>query len=45
LARRRIPYSLVDLFILVHEAVVPITPGKASLDAELSSTAAAGGLK
>ncbi len=28
----RIPYSLVDPFILVHEAVVPITPERASLD-------------
>jgi redox-sensitive bicupin YhaK (pirin superfamily) len=30
----RIPYSLVDPFILVHEAVVPITPEMASLDTE-----------
>jgi redox-sensitive bicupin YhaK (pirin superfamily) len=28
----QIPYSLVDPFILVHEAVVPITPERASLD-------------
>src|SRR6266508_3932828 len=28
----RIPYSLVDPFILVHEGVVPITPEWASLD-------------
>jgi redox-sensitive bicupin YhaK (pirin superfamily) len=28
----RIPYSLVDPFILVHEGVVPITPERASLD-------------
>jgi len=32
LVERRIPYSLVDLFTLLHEAVVPISPGKASLD-------------
>jgi len=42
----RIPYSLVDLFILVHEAVVPITPGRASLDMEPSRRPpAAGALK
>ena len=34
LPHRRIPYSLVDPFILVHEAVVPITPEMASLDTE-----------
>ena len=28
----RIPYPLVDPFILVHEAVVPITPERAGLD-------------
>jgi redox-sensitive bicupin YhaK (pirin superfamily) len=28
----RIPYALVDPFILVHEAVVPITPERAHLD-------------
>ena len=28
----KIPYSLVDPFILVHEAVVPITPERASLN-------------
>src|SRR2546422_10167039 len=28
----QIPYPLVDPFILVHEAVVPITPERASLD-------------
>ena len=28
----RIPYSLVDPFILVHEGIVPITPERASLD-------------
>jgi hypothetical protein len=28
----RIPYRLVDPFILVHEGVVPITPERASLD-------------
>jgi redox-sensitive bicupin YhaK (pirin superfamily) len=28
----RIPYSLVDPYILVHEAVVPITPEQARLD-------------
>ena len=28
----RIPYELVDPFILVHEAVVPITPERASLN-------------
>jgi redox-sensitive bicupin YhaK (pirin superfamily) len=28
----QIPYSLVDPFILVHEAVVPITPERAGLD-------------
>jgi redox-sensitive bicupin YhaK (pirin superfamily) len=28
----KIPYSLVDPFILVHEGVVPITPERASLD-------------
>ena len=28
----RIPYSIVDPFVLVHEAVVPITPERASLD-------------
>jgi redox-sensitive bicupin YhaK (pirin superfamily) len=28
----RIPYSQLDPFILVHEAVVPITPERASLD-------------
>ena len=27
-----IPYALVDRFILIHEAVVPITPEQASLD-------------
>lgn len=32
LPSRRIPYALVDPFILVHEAVVPITPERASLD-------------
>src|SRR5437867_7093796 len=30
----RIPYALVDPFILVHEAVVPITRERASLDTE-----------
>jgi len=28
----RIPYPMVDPYILVHEAVVPITPERASLD-------------
>jgi redox-sensitive bicupin YhaK (pirin superfamily) len=28
----RIPYRMVDPYILVHEAVVPITPERASLD-------------
>jgi hypothetical protein len=28
----RIPYSLVDPFILVHEGVVPITPERAGMD-------------
>jgi redox-sensitive bicupin YhaK (pirin superfamily) len=28
----RIPYSMVDPYILVHEAVVPIIPERASLD-------------
>jgi len=28
----RIPYSLVDPFVLVHEGVVPISPERASLD-------------
>jgi len=28
----RIPYSLVDPYILVHEAVVPVTPERAGLD-------------
>jgi hypothetical protein len=28
----RIPYRTVDPYILVHEAVVPITPERASLD-------------
>jgi quercetin 2,3-dioxygenase len=28
----RIPYAMVDPYILVHEAVVPITPERASLD-------------
>ena len=28
----RIPYELVDPFILVHEGVVPITPERAGLD-------------
>ena len=32
LPSRRIPYALVDPFILVHEGVVPITPEWASLD-------------
>lgn len=32
LPSRRIPYALVDPFILVHEAVVPITPERAGLD-------------
>ena len=32
----RIPYSLVDPFILVHEGVVPITPERASLDTKHS---------
>jgi quercetin 2,3-dioxygenase len=32
LPQARIPYGLVDPFILVHEAVVPITPEWASLD-------------
>jgi len=36
LAHRRIPYSLVDRFILGHEGVVPVTPGKASRDSERS---------
>jgi redox-sensitive bicupin YhaK (pirin superfamily) len=30
----RIPYALVDPFILVHEAAIPITPEMASLDTE-----------
>src|SRR2546425_11476012 len=30
----QIPYSLVDPFIMVHEAVVPITPERAGLDTE-----------
>src|SRR5882672_739945 len=34
LPHARIPYELVDPFILVHEAVVPITPERASLDTE-----------
>lgn len=34
LPHARIPYALVDPFILVHEAVVPITPERASLDTE-----------
>jgi hypothetical protein len=34
LPHRRIPYSIVDPFILVHEAVVPITPEMASQDTE-----------
>jgi redox-sensitive bicupin YhaK (pirin superfamily) len=34
LPHARIPYALVDPFILVHEAVVPITPAMASLDTE-----------
>ena len=24
----RIPYSMVDPYILIHEAVIPITPGR-----------------
>lgn len=32
LPQARIPYALVDPFILVHEGVVPITPERASLD-------------
>ncbi len=45
-AHRRIPYTLVDPFILVYEAVVPITPGKASRDTEHSRRPpAAGALK
>jgi redox-sensitive bicupin YhaK (pirin superfamily) len=32
LPSRHIPYALVDPFILVHEAVVPITPERAQLD-------------
>ena len=32
LPSRRIPYQLVDPYILVHEGVVPITPEWASLD-------------
>ncbi len=32
LPSRGIPYPLVDPYILVHEAVVPITPERASLD-------------
>ena len=32
LPSRTIPYAQVDPFILVHEAVVPITPDRASLD-------------
>lgn len=32
LPSRQIPYSMVDPFILVHEAVVPITPERASMD-------------
>src|SRR5918998_6132160 len=32
LPSRRIPYEVVDPFILVHEGVVPITPERASLD-------------
>jgi redox-sensitive bicupin YhaK (pirin superfamily) len=32
LPSRTIPYAQVDPFILVHEAVVPITPKRASLD-------------
>ena len=32
LPSRTIPYAQVDPFILVHEAVVPITPERASLD-------------
>jgi quercetin 2,3-dioxygenase len=31
---RRIPYALVDPYILVHEAIVPITPEWASRDTE-----------
>ncbi len=34
LPHRRIPYEAVDPFILVHEAVVPITPEWASRDTE-----------
>jgi quercetin 2,3-dioxygenase len=34
LPSRNIPYSSVDPFILVHEAVVPITPEWASMDTE-----------
>jgi redox-sensitive bicupin YhaK (pirin superfamily) len=34
LPHARIPYELVDPFILVHEATVPITPESASLDTE-----------
>ena len=32
LPSRTIPYAQVDPFILVHEAVVPITPERASMD-------------
>ena len=32
LPSRRIPYSMVDPFILVHEAVVPITEERASMN-------------
>ena len=32
----RVPYSLVAPFILVHEAVAPVTPEMASLDTEHS---------
>src|SRR5215212_4104563 len=32
LPSRAIPYAQVDPFILVHEAVVPITPERASMD-------------
>ena len=28
----RIPYSMVDPYILVHEAVIPITPERVSLE-------------
>ena len=34
LPSRHIPYSAVDPFILVHEAVVPITPEWANTDTE-----------